>query len=34
MILNDYNLIKFYEIENVDSVEGLINEDEDIGGEL
>ncbi|XP_023588586.1 zinc finger protein Aiolos isoform X2 [Trichechus manatus latirostris] len=31
LILNDYNLTKPHEIENVDSAEGPTNEDEDIG---
>lgn len=33
MILNDYDLTKPHETENVDSAEGPTNEDEDLGGE-
>ena len=32
-LLNDYDLTKAHETENVDGTEGPANEDEDIGGE-
>ena len=31
--MNDYDLTKAHETENVDGAEGPANEDEDIGGE-
>lgn len=31
--MNDYDLTKAHETENVDGTEGPANEDEDIGGE-